>query len=220
MNSSETSCSNWRLYVIVDRAAAGGRPLAELAVAAIRGGADVIQLRDKAASAADLLRAAQELVAITRPAGIPLIINDRPDIAHAVGASGVHLGQDDLPVQAARAILGPSRLIGKSTHSLEQARAAQAEGADYLGVGPVFATPTKPNYPQVGLSLVQQVRGTITIPWVAIGGIEQDNVERVIQAGARCVAIVRAVCRADDPETAARRLKRSLAQFLPTTSTP
>ena len=214
------SCSAWRLYVIVDPAASGARDLAEVAAAAIRGGADAIQLRDKAASARRLLADAERLLPLTRMAGIPLLINDRADIARAIGADGVHLGQQDLPVKDARGLLGPDRLIGKSTHSLEQALAAQAEGADYIGFGPIFPTPTKPDYPSLGTALIRQVRARIQLPVICIGGIDGATVEQAIDAGAWCVAVVRAVCSAPDPESAARNLKHTLTQFVPTTSAP
>ena len=208
MTSNATPCSNWRLYVIVDRAACGTKDPADLAARAIRGGADVIQWRDKSATSRSLLETARRLLAVTRPAGIPLIINDRVDVAHAAQADGVHLGQEDLPLQAARQILGPGRLIGQSTHSLEQATRAEQEGADYIGVGPIFATPTKPDYPQVGLSLIREVSSRVRVPCVCIGGIDADNASRVMEAGGQRVAVVRAVCAADDPEEAAKALKR------------
>ena len=214
------SCSAWRLYVIVDPAASEGRDLAEVAAAAIRGGADAIQLRDKAASARRLLAHAERLLPLARMAGIPLVINDRADIARAIGADGVHLGQDDLPIKDARGILGPARLIGKSTHSLEQALAAQAEGVDYIGFGPIFPTPTKPDYPSLGTSLIRQVTTRIQLPVICIGGIDGAALEQAIDAGARCVAVVRAVCSAPDPESSARNLKQILTQFVPTTSAP
>jgi thiamine-phosphate pyrophosphorylase len=207
------SCSRWRLYVIVDRSAVGDRDLADVAGAAVRGGADVIQLRDKVASARELMAAAERLLAVTRAAGIPLIVNDRADVARAVGADGVHLGQEDLPVAAARTLLGTDRLIGKSTHSLEQALAAAAEGADYLGVGPIFPTPTKAEYRSVGTPLIGDVARQVRIPWVCIGGIDGTNVGTVLEAGARCVAVVRAVCGAPDAEAAARSLKQEIEQF-------
>ncbi len=213
MSSNNRSCSNWRLYVIVDRAAAGTRPLAEIADAAIRGGADVLQLRDKTASAATLLAEATTLLRLTRAAGIPLIVNDHADIARAAGADGVHLGQDDLSVADARRLLGPERLIGQSTHSLEQARAAEAEGSDYIGVGPIFPTPTKPDYPHVGLGLIRQVMRQVNIPAVCIGGIDADNLAQVLKAGAERIAVVRAVCAASDPQAATRRLKDVLNRF-------
>ena len=210
--------SAWRLYVIVDRAAAGERDLADIAAAAIRGGADVIQLRDKTASDKRLLEEALALLPIARAGGVPLIINDRIDVAMAAGADGMHLGQDDIPLERARAIAGRSLLIGVSTHTLDQAMAAQHQGADYIGVGPVFPTPTKPDYGSVGTSLVRQVADRIRIPFVCIGGIDAGNVGQVMQAGGSCVAVIRAVCAAADPEQATRNLKRTLAQFAPTTA--
>ena len=202
----------WQLYVIIDRPTAGGRDLTEVTAAVIRGGADVIQLRDKAASARRLIEEGRRLLTLTRAADIPLIINDRPDVARAIGADGVHLGQDDLPLADARALLGPGRLIGRSTHSLEQATAAEAEGADYVGVGPIFPTPTKPDYGSVGIDLITRVAQRIRIPFACIGGIDAGNMGQVLEAGARCVAVVRAVCSAPDPESAARALKDRLIQ--------
>ena len=204
--------SVWRLYVIVDRAAAGERDLADIAAAAIRGGADAIQLRDKAASAKRLLEEALALLPIARAGGVPLIINDRIDVAMAAGANGVHLGQDDIPLERARAIAGRSLLIGVSTHTLDQAMAAEHQGVDYIGVGPVFPTPTKPDYGSVGTSLVRQVADRIRIPFVCIGGIDAGNVEQVRCSGGSCIAVVRAVCAATAPEDAARNLKRAITE--------
>jgi thiamine-phosphate pyrophosphorylase len=206
--SNARSFSAWRLYVIVDRSAAKGRDLLRITEQAIRGGADVIQLRDKAALAGSLAEEGARLLAVTKAAGVPLIINDRVDVAAAIGADGVHVGQDDLPVAEARRILGPGKLIGKSTHSLQQALDADAEPIDYLAVGPIYPTPTKPAYPVVGLTLIGQVASRITHPMVAIGGIDEGTLPDVIAAGARCVAVVRAVCASEDPEAAARNLKQ------------
>jgi len=210
MRSNAPSCSSWRLYVILDRAAAGRADLVALAEAAIRGGADVIQLRDKHAATRPLITEAQRLLRVTQAAGIPLLINDRADIARHVAAAGVHLGQDDLPIAEARAILGPQAIIGKSTHTLAQALAAEQEGADYIGVGPIFATPTKPAYAHVGTALIRQVAQQVRLPMVCIGGIDQRTLPEVVQAGARCIAIVRAVCNASDPEAAAKKLRTLL----------
>ena len=212
MTSSEHSCFAWRLYVIIDRSAAGGRDLADIAAAAIRGGADVIQLRDKTASDRHVLDEARRLLPLTRAAGVPLILNDRVDLARAAGADGVHLGQDDLPVRDARNLLGPGRLIGKSTHRLDQALAAQAEGPDYLGLGPIFPTPTKPDYASVGTALIGEVAARVRVPVVCIGGIDRGNLEEVLRAGAERIAVVRAVCGASDPEAAARELKAILTR--------
>ena len=210
MTRNKPSCSTWRLYVIVDRAAAGTRDLAELADAAIRGGADVIQVRDKTASTRQLLDEASRVRVVTRNAGIPLIINDRADVAHAAGADGVHLGQDDLSIVAARAILGPNRIIGRSTHSLEQAISAELDGADYLGVGPIFSTPTKPDSPSVGLDLIRQVALRVQIPFLCIGGIDATNLQQILSTSAERIAVVRAVCASADPQEAAAALKHQL----------
>ena len=208
--------SSWQLYVIIDRAAAGGRDLADCAAAAIRGGADVIQLRDKSASRDALLTEAARLLPIARAAGVPLIINDRVEVARAAGADGVHLGQDDVPVHEARKILGPRGLIGKSTHSLEQALAAQAEGADYIGLGPIFPTPTKPDARSVGTELITQVVPHIRVPIVCIGGIDTATAQDVIEAGATCIAVVRAVCASCDPASSTRNLKQMMTAKLQT----
>ena len=212
MTPNAIACSDWRLYVIIDRATVKARDLAEVAEAAIRGGADVLQLRDKAASDDTLIEEARRLLRLTRGAGIPLIINDRPEVARAIGAEGVHLGQADLPLSVARRRLGPSAILGRSTHSLAQARAAEADGADYIGCGPVFATPTKPEYAGVGLGLIAEVDSQVRVPLVCIGGIDQTTLPQVLAAGATRVAVVRAICGAADPEAAARALKHALTQ--------
>ena len=219
MTRNATPCSRWRLYVVLDRATLRGRDPVEVASAAIRGGADALQWRDKTGSAREMLETAARILPRARAAGIPLILNDRADLARAIGADGVHLGQEDLPLAAARELLGPGRLIGVSTHSREQAEAAQADGADYIGFGPIFPTPTKPDYGSVGLASLQEVSRTIRAPMVCIGGIDRTTIGQVMDAGGRCVAVVRAVCAADDPESATRELKTALTQFArPTTA--
>jgi thiamine-phosphate pyrophosphorylase len=220
MKRNATACSDWRLYVIIDRAAAKGRDLAEVTEAAIRGGADVLQLRDKTAADDELRREAERLLPLARGAGIPLILNDRPQVARAAGADGVHLGQEDLPLAEARRLLGPRAILGKSTHRLEQALAADAEGADYIGWGPIFPTPTKPDYGSVGLALISEVTARVKVPVVCIGGIDPATLPQVVAAGAECVAVVRAVCGAADPEAAARALKRTLIQGSRANATP
>ena len=207
------SSATWRLYVILDPSAAGGRDLAEVAREAIRGGADVLQLREKTSSDKAVAAMARRVLALARPAGIPLIINDRVQVAKAVGADGVHVGQEDWPVARAREVLGPGRLIGKSTHSLAQAMAAEAEGADYIGFGPLFATSTKPNAPAIGTAAIGAAAARVQVPIVCIGGIEPGTLDEALHAGARCVAVVRAVCAAPDPEAAARELKARMRQF-------
>lgn len=177
---------------------------------AIEGGADVIQLRDKLASDEALASMAKDLLAVTRPLGIPLIINDRAEVAKKVSADGVHLGQEDGSLAAARELLGEEALIGRSTHSPEQALAAQAEGFDYIGIGPVFGTPTKPDYTPVGLDLVRFAANNIRIPFVAIGGINEANVSAVCEAGAKAVAVVRAVVGSADPRSSAEKILKKI----------
>ena len=204
---------DFRLYVIIDKKAClrlDGRDLVYAAREAVAGGADVIQLRDKESEAREVVEAGRQIrKAVGRDKAV-FIVNDRPDIALAVGADGVHLGQDDLPVTAARSILGKDKIIGLSTHSLEQASVAQNSGADYIGVGPVFSTPTKPGYKAVGLELIKKVKQINGIPFVAIGGIDDSNIDDVVAAGSIRVAVVRAVCGAEDIRAAAKRLKDKL----------
>lgn len=201
---------DFKLYVIIDSRAANGRSLTDVALEAAEGGADIIQLREKdmaAREVVDLGRAIRKAIA---GRDTLFIINDRPDIALAAGADGVHIGQDDIPPDFARAIIGKDKILGISTHSLAQALSAQKSGADYIGVGPVFSTPTKPDSEAVGLGLVREVRKAVNIPFVAIGGINADNIAQVIGAGAGRIAVVRAVCGAKDVRNAARILKEKL----------
>ncbi|MBI3466352.1 MAG: thiamine phosphate synthase [Planctomycetes bacterium] len=198
-----------RLYVLVHE---GGCRLGLEATVrgALAGGAEVIQLREKEVADRAVLGRARSVRQWTREAGVLFIINDRPDLAVLAHADGVHVGQEELSVKDARRIVGPSRLVGVSTHSIEQARQAVLDGADYLGVGPVFASRTKPFDGCAGLELVRQVAGEIRLPAFAIGGIDVENVAAVVQAGARRVAVSASVCGAADPSEAARRLRASL----------
>ena len=192
------------LYAIVDPLDTGRDPAA-LAAALLRGGARILQLRWPGASARELLAAALAIRPLARAAGALFLVNDRPDVARAAEADGVHLGQDDLPVAAARRVLGAGRLIGVSTHDPGQARAAEAAGADYLGVGPVYATATKPDaLAPRGLALVSAVRAAVRCPLVAIGGITPETAAAVRAAGADAVAMIGALVRAPDPEAAVR----------------
>ncbi len=173
----------------------------------------MIQLRDKTASHDELIAQAQQLIRLTRSAGVPLIINDWVQVALKSGADGVHLGQDDGLLSDAISVLGPDAIYGRSTHSLDQALAAEEEGFDYIGVGPVFSTPTKPGRPQVGLKLVTDAAEYIKIPFAAIGGIDESNVDSVCGAGARCVAVVRCLMDASEPQLTAQRLKQRIGRF-------
>ena len=175
------------------------------------GGADVFQLREKTLPDRELIDRATRVRKWTRDAGVLFVVNDRPDIARLVGADGVHLGQDDLPVAAARRIVGPDMLIGVSTHNLEQVRQAVLDGADYLGVGPTFPSNTKSFDHFPGLDFVREATAETTVPAFALGGIGPGNVAEVVQAGAKRIAVSSAVATADDPQAAAATLKRWLA---------
>jgi len=179
--------------------------------AAAAGGVGVVQLREKSLEDAALLELARRVRRWTRDAGVLFVMNDRPDLALLADADGVHVGQDELDVRSVRRIVGPGRLVGVSTHSIQQARQAVLDGADYLGVGPVFASQTKSFDSLAGLEFVTAVAAEIALPWYAIGGISGENLEQVAAAGATRVAVGAAVCGAEDPETAARTLHRALA---------
>lgn len=172
------------VYVITDNP--------NTALKALKDGASVIQFRDKLSSMQTKLRLAREFRKITCDHHVPLIINDHPDLALLVEADGVHLGQQDYPIALVRKLLPEWMCIGRSTHSLEQGLQAQKQGADYIGVGPVFPTPTKAGRPAVGLSYVRQAAKHVRIPWVAIGGIDKNNVGAVVASGAPCIAVIRA----------------------------
>src|SRR4051794_29415014 len=178
--------------------------------ALVRGGVDLIQLRAKNVSLADLEKLAGELHFATSRHGPPLVINDHPEIARKVGAEGVHLGQDDMSIAEARTIVGADCAIGKSTHSLDQAIRAFYEGADYIGFGPLFATPTKPDYPPIGLDEIGKVHDAVRIPIFCIGGIKLDNLPKVLEAGAQRVVIVSGLLQATDPADYARAVKQLL----------
>ena len=180
---------------------------ARIVEAALEGGASVIQLRKKSMPMAEQFRLALAMRTLTSEHEALLIINDHADLAIAADADGVHLGQDDLPPDVVRALPGfEGRLIGRSTHSLEQARAAIDEGADYIAVGPVYPTPTKEGRPAVGTGLLSRVAEIADRPFVAVGGIDHDNAPAVVEAGAAAIAVVRAVYDAIDPAESARRL--------------
>jgi len=193
------------LYVILDRGAAGGRDLVLLLDAVLAGGCRLVQLRDKSMPLDDLYPTACALRRRCREAGCLFIVNDRVDLALALEADGVHVGQDDLPAREARRLLRPDMILGVSTHDENQARRARNDGADYVAVGSMFPTGTKPGFRLVGPDLVRRVRPEIRVPLVAIGGITVDNVAEVIRAGADAVAVISAVCAAPDPAAAARR---------------
>jgi thiamine-phosphate pyrophosphorylase len=194
-----------RLYLVCE-----ARPL-EWLRAALRGGVDLVQLRDRSLDDAGLVAAAGAFRTAATEAGALFILNDRPDLVAACEADGVHVGQDDATPAQARAEVGPERLVGRSTHAPAQADAAQADpDVDYLAVGPVHATPTKPGRPAAGLDYVAYAARTVTKPWFAIGGLDAGNVDAVLDRGAQRIVVVRAIAGADDPEAAARALGERL----------
>ena len=210
--TDRTSIDRWRLCVITDAPLSRGRSHLEVAEAAIRGGADVVQLRDKTASGGALYQVAFALRKLTREAKVPLIVNDRLDIALAVDADGVHVGQSDLPASVVRRILGPGKVLGVTAETGEEALLAEKDGADYLGVGPVFearGTKSDAGAPQ-GVEQIARIRGVSRLPIVAIGGIKAENARRVLEAGATAVAVISAIVAADDIAQAARQLKSVL----------
>ncbi|HCD02610.1 MAG TPA: thiamine phosphate synthase, partial [Planctomycetaceae bacterium] len=175
-------------------------------------GIGVVQLREKTLEDAALLDLARRVRRWTGDAGSLFVMNDRPDLAVLADADGVHVGQQELDVRSVRRIVGPNRLVGVSTHSIQQARQAVLDGADYLGVGPVFPSQTKSFDSLAGLEFVRAVAQEITLPWYAIGGISAENLAEVSEAGALRVAVGAAVCGADDPEAAARELCHGLTK--------
>ena len=178
----------------------------------IEGGVDIIQLREKNECESKILELAKEIKRIINNTEVLFIINDRVDLALGADSDGVHLGQNDLPVNEAKKITPDGFIIGLSTHSIEQGQKALLTGADYLGVGPVFPTPTKPDYKVAGLEYVRWANENITLPYFAIGGIDETNIDKVISAGARKIAVVRAIINAQDPLNVTKKLKKSLLE--------
>ena len=178
--------------------------------AVLGAGVDLVQLRMKDAPDAQIVSAGKRFASAAAEHGALFILNDRPDLLDATGADGVHVGQDDTAVDQARAIVGPDRLVGLSTHNPEQVDAAADEKLDYFAVGPVHETPTKPGRPAVGLELVRYAAEHATVPFFAIGGIDRTNVTAVAEAGATRIAVVRALTENDQPDAAARRLRAAL----------
>jgi thiamine-phosphate pyrophosphorylase len=207
---SPADLSRSRLYGILDLGYVDAPEVERVARQMIEGGVDLIQLRAKKHSAEEISKTAGALRSITRDAGIPLIINDHSEIARAIQADGVHVGQDDPSIAEVRSVVGPNCVVGKSTHSLDQAIRAFYEGADYIGFGPIFPTPTKPDYPPVGLEEIHRVHEAVRIPIFCIGGIKLDNLPKLIEAGAQRVVIVSGLLQATDIAGYARAVKDSL----------
>jgi thiamine-phosphate pyrophosphorylase len=201
------------VYPVLDLELLRGRSAPDAVRALAAGGARLVQLRAKSSPDRALLDLTRECLAAARAAGVPLIVNDRPDVARITGADGVHVGQDDLPPAACRAVLGPAALVGVSTHDEAQVAAAAREPVDYLAVGPVYPTRTKANPdPVVGLELVRRARARWAGPLVAIGGIAAENARAVLEAGADGLAVISAVLDHDDLAGALRRLRRAAGE--------
>ena len=199
-----------RLYLCT-----GDRPdLGDFLDACIRGGVDMIQLREKQLEDRALLRRAELAGSVCAAAGVPFVLNDRPDLALACGADGVHVGQDDVPPAVARGILGPSAIVGLSTHAPAEWDAAAGEPVDYLSAGPVSATPTKPGRPGTGLGYLEYVSATErALPWFVTGGATPESIPAMAAAGARRFVVVRYLTGSDDPEAAARRLRSVIDRY-------
>lgn len=200
-----------RLYLVASARAAAGE-LYSLVPELVDAGVDAIQLREKQMEAGEVLRCAEPILERCRQAGVPFILNDRPDIALALGADGVHVGQNDLPVPHVRRML-PDAIVGWSTHARSEIDAAAEQDIDYFAVGPVFETPTKLGRPAVGADLVRYAAATARRPWFAIGGINERTVHSVLTAGARRVVVVRAITEAGDPPRAAAKLRHLIDSY-------
>lgn len=215
---------DWRVYLVTDRELCLGRPLEDVVLRAVAGGATMVQLREKEASSRDFLALTRLLVRELHGRGGPLVVNDRADIALAGGAAGLHVGQSDLPPADARALMGPDALIGLSVENMAQLEAAQTWDVDYLGISPVWATPTKTDTAEPwGLDGLAEAGKRSRLPLVAIGGIHAGNAAEVIAAGADGLAVVSEICSAPDPEAAARFLRglfRNIPPFRPSAASP
>lgn len=209
----ESVNSRLLLHLVTDRSLSQGRPLVEVVAEAVAGGVTCVQLREKDCSTREFLQEALALKELLQSLMVPLIINDRVgvDIALAVGADGVHLGQSDMPISHARRLLGPNCLIGISAESVDHAVEAEQQGADYIGISPVFSTPTKTDTaPALGLEGIRQIRELVRIPLVGIGGINLTNARQVLASGADGVAMVSAIMAAASPRLAAKAIRREL----------
>lgn len=202
---------DYSLYLVTDRNLSLGRATVEVVRAALAGGVTCVQLREKRCPTREFIAEARALRALLAGTGVPLVINDRLDVALAVGAEGLHLGQQDMTLADARRLAGPDLFIGISAESVEDAVRAEAEGADYIGISPVFATTTKNDTaPPLGLEGVRRIRERVRLPLVAIGGIHAGNAVEVVRAGADGLAVVSAIAAAACPRTAAQRLKQQI----------
>ncbi len=204
--------ADYALYLVTDAGLSRGRPTVRIVEAALRGGVTVVQYREKDAPTRRMVEEARELRRMCADAGVPFIVNDRLDVALAVDADGVHVGQDDLPASIARRLIGPGKILGVSAVSAPEALRAQADGADYIGASPIFATPTKTDAPPaVGVEGLRRLAGAVRIPVVGIGGMNAANAAAIIAAGAAGVAVVSAIVAAEDVTAAARAIRSAVA---------
>jgi len=202
---------DYSLYLVTDRGLSRGRTTLQIVAAAVAGGVTCVQLREKTCSTREFIEQARAVQSFLKSRGIPLIINDRIGVALAVKADGVHLGQNDMPIETARDILKDSMFIGISAETLENAVEAEKCGADYIGVGPIFPTNTKADAASpLGPEGFLEIRKAVKIPLVAIGGLNQENAGDIVRKGAEGIAVVSAIVSADDPENAARELKNMI----------
>ncbi|RQH00754.1 thiamine phosphate synthase [Natrarchaeobius oligotrophus] len=200
---------NWRTYLVTQASVSAGRSTPEIVRGAIDGGVDAVQLREKGTDARSRYELGLEVRELTAEAGVDLIVNDRVDVAKAIDADGVHVGQSDLPVAVARDLLGPEAIVGCSTSTVEEAERAEADGADYLGIGAIYGTSSKDvaaDKDGVGPERVAEIADAVSIPIVGIGGVTADNAGPVAQAGATGVAVISAITAADDPTAATEAL--------------
>ncbi|MBN1470973.1 MAG: thiamine phosphate synthase [Syntrophaceae bacterium] len=203
------------LYLVSDRQLCGKNSLEDVILKAVKGGASYVQLREKEIATRFFVEEAIEIKKILRPYNIPLIINDRVDVAFACGADGVHIGQEDMPYDIARRLLGSKAIIGLSVETWEDVVVSQSLDVSYIGVSPVFATPTKTDTKGVwGLEGLTRIKAFSRHPLVAIGGINESNVKDVVRAGAHCVAVVSAICAAADPEESSRKINQIIQSNL------
>jgi thiamine-phosphate pyrophosphorylase len=205
---------DYALYLVTDAGLSRGRSQSEIVQAAIRGGVTIVQYREKHAATREMIAEAAELCEICRRNHVPFIVNDRLDVALAVDADGMHVGQDDMPASIARRLIGPDKILGVSAENVEQARAAVADGANYIGASPIFSTPTKPDAPPpMGIAGLEQLTRAVPIPVVAIGGVNANNAAGIMHAHAAGIAVVSAIVSAEDVEASARELRSIVDRF-------
>jgi thiamine-phosphate pyrophosphorylase len=203
------------VYLVTDRGLCGGRPLEEIVIQALKGGISFVQLREKEISTRSFVEEAGRIKELLEPYKVPLIINDRVDVAVACGAEGVHIGQEDMPYEIVRKIMGKKAIIGLSVETWEDVVASQKLDVSYIGISPIFATPTKTDTKGAwGLEGIARIKAFSRHPLVAIGGINESNVREIVMAGAQCLAVVSAICASPDPEAVARRINEIIDSSL------